>query len=200
MTTHTRQLILQETRKLLQTRGYAAFSYADLASSIGITKASVHYYFPTKELLATVLVDEFVAEITPVLARIKADNPDVCDRLRVFSQLFLLGFEDGMLPLCCALSAELAAMPASMHTRVNGLFRFEIDWIADALTDGIASGRLHPDVNPQRTAMLLLSTLEGGCLVARALNSVEPVLASFEALLQSIANPSLPATPTSVIQ
>jgi hypothetical protein len=30
---------------LIQTRGYSAFSYQDVADSLGIRKASIHYHF-----------------------------------------------------------------------------------------------------------------------------------------------------------
>ena len=47
----TRQLILDKSEVLVRTRGYTAFSYADLAADLGVTKASVHYHFATKEEL-----------------------------------------------------------------------------------------------------------------------------------------------------
>ena len=44
MATH----ILDVAQQLIQTRGYNAFSYADIASQVGIRTATIHYYFPTK--------------------------------------------------------------------------------------------------------------------------------------------------------
>ncbi|UMO89950.1 TetR/AcrR family transcriptional regulator [Pectobacterium sp. PL64] len=31
--------------------GYSSFSYADFATKIGISKASIHHHFPSKEML-----------------------------------------------------------------------------------------------------------------------------------------------------
>lgn len=51
-----RAAILSAAQNLFQRRGYAAVSVSDVANEIGITKAAVHYYFPTKaDLYAAVM-------------------------------------------------------------------------------------------------------------------------------------------------
>ena len=40
--------ILDVAERLAQTRGYNGFSYADIAAELGVTKASLHYHFPSK--------------------------------------------------------------------------------------------------------------------------------------------------------
>ena len=67
MTEDTRTVILRQAEFLIRTRGYAAFSYADLAQTAGITKASVHYHFPTKEDLVTVLVQQYLERFVATL-------------------------------------------------------------------------------------------------------------------------------------
>jgi TetR/AcrR family transcriptional repressor of nem operon len=43
----TAERILQVAEQLVQARGYNAFSYADIARTLNLTKASLHYHFPT---------------------------------------------------------------------------------------------------------------------------------------------------------
>ena len=43
----TAEQILDLAETLIQTRGYSAFSYQDIADSLGIRKASIHYHFPS---------------------------------------------------------------------------------------------------------------------------------------------------------
>ena len=52
-------LILDIASELLQTRSYTAFSYQDLSDRLGITKASVHHHFPSKQELLLAIVDRF---------------------------------------------------------------------------------------------------------------------------------------------
>ena len=190
MSTETRGIILQEAETLIRTRGYSAFSYADLAQRAAITNASVHYYFPTKADLIVVLVREYTQRFTATLARIKQQHAGPGDRLRAYAHLFLDGFENGMLPLCGALSAERSALPEVMHPQVQAFFQIHIDWLVGVLDEGQASGALGAGVSPDQTALLLLSTLEGGSFVGWALGQKAVVLAAFETALKNIETPS----------
>ena len=55
----TAEAILDCARTLIVTGGYNAFSYADIASVVGIRKPSIHHHFPSKAALATVLVTRY---------------------------------------------------------------------------------------------------------------------------------------------
>ena len=189
MTPDTRSIILQQAEYLIRTRGYSAFSYADLAEHAGITKASVHYYFPTKEELIVVVVREYIERFVTTLAHIRKEHASPGDRLRAYALLFLDGFEKGMLPLCGALSAERSALPESMRPQVQDFFQIHLDWLAGVLDEGRAAGALRTEVSTEQTALLLLSTLEGGTFVGWALAQRAPVLAAFEAALHNIEIP-----------
>ena len=182
----TRGTILKEAEFLIRTRGYAAFSYADLAERMSVTKASIHYHFPTKEELIVVLVGEYIDRFKAVLAQIKWDLTGPGERLRAYANLFLAGFEKGMLPLCGALSAERSALPESVRPQVIEFFQIHLDWLTGVIVDGVASGALRAGLSPNQTAMLLLSTLEGGSFVGWALQEKTPVLAAFESALSTI--------------
>lgn len=186
MNTDTRSLILQEAEFLIRTHGYSAFSYADLAERVAITKASIHYYFPTKEELIVVLVREYVERFGTTLATIKRRYPGPGDRLRAYAHLFLDGFEKGMLPLCGALSAERSALPEIMRPQINEFFQIHLDWLVGVIEEGVAVGALAAGISPAQISLLLLSTLEGGTFVGWALQKKGPVLAAFEAALRSI--------------
>jgi TetR/AcrR family transcriptional regulator, transcriptional repressor for nem operon len=195
MSPETRNLILQEAEFLIRTRGYSAFSYADLSVRVAITKASIHYYFPAKEDLIVVVVREYIERFVAVLARIKAEHRASGVRLRTYANLFLDGFEKGMLPLCGALSAERSALPESMLPTLRDFFQIHLDWLEAVLEEGRADGGLARHVVPKATALFLLSTLEGGTFVGWALAQKAPVLAAFESALRTIESPDRsPAT------
>ncbi|HEY0232719.1 MAG TPA: TetR/AcrR family transcriptional regulator [Dokdonella sp.] len=193
----TRSRLLHEAEVLIRTRGYSAFSYADLSERVRVRKASVHYYFPTKADLIVVLVREYIERFVAALQDIRQRHAHAGDRLRAYSRLFLDGFEKGMLPLCGALSAERAALPDAMHAVVAHFFQLHLDWLEGVLDDGIAARTLRADAAPGRVAMLLLSTLEGGSFVGWALQKKAPVLAAFEAALGEIEIAAKPPRRTS---
>ncbi len=186
MSPETRSLILQEAEYLIRTRGYAGFSYADLSVRVAITKASIHYYFPSKEELIVVVVREYIERFVAVLARIKLEHKSPAMQLRAYGNLFLDGFEKGMLPLCGALSAERSALPQAMYPTLQDFFQIHLDWLEGVLAEGLAGGELAPQVTPKPIALLLLSTLEGGTFVGWAMARKEPVLAAFEFALRTL--------------
>lgn len=190
MTTPTRDHLLAEAENLIRRGGYSAFSYAHLTEKIGITKASIHYHFPTKQRLAEEVVDVAQARFAEALAGIEAANAHVADQLRQYAALFLDGFEASLRPLCGALSAELAALPPSLHERTAAYFRLHLDWLTRILDQGIAKGQLHWTGGSNALARLLLATLEGGSLIGRALGSREAVLEGFEQVLALAGAPA----------
>ena len=191
----TRARLLAEAEVLLRTRGYAAFSYADLAERIAIRKASIHHHFPTKEVLLSALVDEYLARFIAKLAELSHAHADVRDRLRAYAHLFLDGIEHGLLPLCGALSAERAALPDAMKPVVARFFQLHLDWLVVQIDEGIADGTRSPLADPHDAAHLLLGALEGGSFVAWALDDATTMLRAFDAAMQTLA--PLRTTPAS---
>ena len=62
--TGTRARILDAAEQLVQTRGFNGFSYADVATELGVTKASLHYHFPGKAELGEALIARYAASDT----------------------------------------------------------------------------------------------------------------------------------------
>ncbi len=183
----TRARLLAEAEILLRTRGYAAFSYADLADRIAIRKASIHHHFPTKEALLAALVDEYLARFVAKLAELVTTQSGVRDRLRAYAHLFLDGIEQGLLPLCGALSAERNALPDGMRPVVARFFRLHLDWLVEQIDAGIAAGEIAPQANADDAAHLLLGALEGGSFVAWALDDPATMLRAFDAAMLTLA-------------
>ncbi|MGO4551358.1 TetR/AcrR family transcriptional regulator [Lysobacter sp. 2RAF19] len=183
----TRARLLAEAEILLRTRGYAAFSYADLADRIAIRKASIHHHFPTKEALLAALVDEYLARFIATLATLAATQTDVRERLRAYARLFFDGIEQGLLPLCGALSAERNALPDGMRPVVARFFQLHLDWLVEQIDEGIATGDIAAQVNANDAAHLLLGALEGGSFVAWALDDPATMLRAFDAAMQTLA-------------
>ena len=55
----TAERILDVAERLVQSRGYNGFSYADVAAELGITKASLHYHFAGKAELGEALIARY---------------------------------------------------------------------------------------------------------------------------------------------
>src|ERR1700682_4028701 len=70
----TAERILDVAERLVQRRGFNAFSYADVANELGVTKPSVHYHFPGKGELGEALIKRYALRFETALADIDANG------------------------------------------------------------------------------------------------------------------------------
>lgn len=183
MTLDTRQLILDKSEALVRRRGYSAFSYADLAADLGITKASVHYHFAAKEDLIRAILQRCLERGRAALSQIRRDHADAPGRLRAYAQGFVAAAEGGMLPVCAAMAAERVVLPPSTHPAINDFFQIQFDWLTEVIAEGIAEGLLAPPQPPEQAAIVLYSALEGGSMIAWGMDRNAVLLTAFEAVL-----------------
>src|SRR5262245_36525897 len=80
--------ILDIAERLVQTRGFNAFSYADIATELSVTKASLHYHFPTKAALGRALIVRYHETFAAALAAIDAEGLSPSEKLARYVQLY----------------------------------------------------------------------------------------------------------------
>src|ERR1700690_1820272 len=80
--------ILDAAERLAQTRGYNGFSYADVAAQIGVTKASLHYHFPSKAELGRALIERYHVGFTEALGTIDREVGEPCGKLERYVALY----------------------------------------------------------------------------------------------------------------
>lgn len=170
----TKTALLTEAEKLMRTRGYAAFSYADLSERVGIRKASIHHHFPTKEDLGTALIDGYLERFVGELESLAARSISPKRKLLTYGDLFASSLKDGQMPLCGALAADAAYLPVSMQQRTTKFFELHLAWLERTVSEAIAAGEIDAGQTAKGCALLLLSTLQGACVVAWALK--DPLL------------------------
>src|SRR2546423_15142856 len=84
----TSERILDIAERLLQTRGFNNFSYADIATELGITTASLHYHFPGKAELGQALITRYAKRFPDALSQIDRNLPDAYTKLEAHPRLY----------------------------------------------------------------------------------------------------------------
>jgi TetR/AcrR family transcriptional regulator, transcriptional repressor for nem operon len=163
----TAQRILDIAERLVQVRGFNNFSYADIATELGITKASLHYHFPGKAELGQALVTRYGERFSEALDRIDSDLPDARSKLEAYANLYAEVLRGKRMCMCGILAAEYQTLPQSMRDAVIDFFDEQQQWLAAVLTRGRADGTVKFAGSPEDAAQGILSTLEGAMLVAR---------------------------------
>lgn len=132
----TREALLEAALDLIMTRGYASFSFQDLADRVGIRKASIHYHFPSKGALGVALVRRLHDRMQGLWVDLEDRHRHVGDRLRAVVQ--------GVCDLGCnricpigSLHGELNALPEEVREAVRA---FDREYLA-TYTRWFAQGR-----------------------------------------------------------
>lgn len=186
MTTDTKTLLLQEAEMLLRTHGYAAFSYADLSERVGIRKASIHHHFPTKEDLGVAVIDTYLEQFSEDLDALSTKSISTSAKLTGYGDFFASSLRNGMMPLCGALAADSSELPSSMQKRVSKFFQLHLDWLQEIISEGVRKKELKADISVARSAVMLLSTLQGASIVAWALKDPSHIKPTYRQVLETI--------------
>jgi TetR/AcrR family transcriptional repressor of nem operon len=164
----TASAILDTAERLVQTRGFNGFSYADVATELSVTKASLHYHFPSKAELGESLIDRYSERFARALDEIDAelDTPGV--KLDAYAGLYAEVLRDQRMCLCGMLAAEFETLPSPMREAIIRFFDLNEAWLQRILAQGRREGTLSFSGTPRDAARSIIDGLEGAMLVARA--------------------------------
>ena len=182
----TADRVLDVAERLVQMRGFNGFSYADVATELAVTKASLHYHFPTKARLGHALIERYHHAFARVLGAIDAEPLGAGDKLARYAALYKEVLRHDRMCLCGMVAAEYATLPELMQKEIRRFFTANEAWLAAVLAEGERSGELFLRGTPLDTARLLLSALQGAMLVARSYKSVGRFEASAKQLLSDL--------------
>jgi TetR/AcrR family transcriptional regulator, transcriptional repressor for nem operon len=165
--------ILDIAERLTQRRGFNGFSYADIATELAVTKASLHYQFPSKAELGRTLIARYRAAFEDALGLIAAEPISDGERLRRYAGLYDAVMLNDRMCLCGMLAAEYETLPAPMQAELRAFFDANERWLTRLLHEGRMAGTFVFPEAPQERARLLAGLLEGAMLVARIYGDVE---------------------------
>jgi len=186
----TRDQVLDVAERLAQTRGFNGFSYADISEELGITKASLHYHYPTKTDLGCAIIERYKQRFGAALAQISAAGLPASRQLNSYVQLYAGVLQSGRLCLCGMLAAEYSTLAEPMRLAIRGFFEANEAWLARLLESGRQAGDLTFDGDATEAANALTCTLEGAMLLARSYGDVT----RFETAANRVLREFAPAT------
>lgn len=167
---NSKRTILNMAEDLLQSKGFNGFSYAHIASKLGVKNAAIHYHFSTKEDLSRAVIkryrDRF--QLWTNNARVKDLSPE--KKLDWFLSIYDdMRVDHGKVCLVGSLEVEYNTIPERLQAEVEGLHRELLAWLESMLSEGREAGVFHFPGEPADKAAVLLSSLQGALQMARAL-------------------------------
>jgi len=124
MTQDTYMQIMDSALRLMQDRGYHAFSFADISDIVKIRKASIHHHFPTKSILVLKVLSAHREKLKSGLVFLQKTFPNPIERLAAYASFWEKCIEDKSQPFCIAalLAAELPSLPNEIKTEIQKHF------------------------------------------------------------------------------
>jgi TetR/AcrR family transcriptional repressor of nem operon len=159
---------LDIAERLVQTRGFNGFSYADIAEALGVTKASLHYHFPSKADLGERLIERYEAGFLDTLAGIDKAQHGAAQKLRRYAKIYADVLRANRMCLCGMLASDYATLPKPMRERVRHFFDENERWLARVLEEGRKAGQLAFKGAPIDLARMIVASLEGAMMLARS--------------------------------
>ena len=182
----TAQKILDTAERLVQTRGFNGFSYADIAAALRVTKASLHYHFASKAELGQRLIARYEQNFLVALQTIDRTSASAGERLRRYVKIYADVLRANRMCLCGMLAAEYATLPKPMKEEVAHFFDTNEKWLVRVLDEGRKAGELEFSGEPRDVAELLVGSLEGGMMLARSHGDVARFEAAADRLLAEL--------------
>ncbi len=159
LTRDREEVILQAAQRRFATFGYSKVTMDEIAEDIGMAKASLYYYFPTKEAIFRSVVqheqEEFLGQTDTTLQQKKSAEIKLLEyvqlrlklteRLNNLSHFHQQGWHD-VKPIFKDLFATFV--------------EHEIRSLTHILQEGKKTGEFHIE-HPQRTALMMLHVLQG---------------------------------------
>ena len=184
--TRAASAILDVAERLAQTMGYNGFSYADIAVQLGVTKASLHYHFPSKAELGRTLIARYQVVFGAAVETIDQQAAKPTEKLLRYVGLYDTVMRNDRMCLCGMLAAEHATLPAPMQEGLKQFFNMNERWLTAALLDGRRSGSFLFKESANERARVLLGALEGAMLVARSYDDPRRFHAAAEHVLADL--------------
>jgi len=176
ISTDTKDKLLDAAQLMIQTRGYNAFSYADLAKIVKIRKPSIHYHYPAKVDLGIAVTRRYRDNFLHCLTEIDKLQSSWLDKLYDYANLYKEVLSVNRICLCAALATDIHTLPRKLQTEIRSFFNDNVDW----LTSLIPNKR-------KETARMIISTLQGGMILAKSHNEIDWFTAIVQELIAKLS-------------
>src|SRR5258708_36001863 len=121
---NSKRTILNLAESLLQDKGFNGFSYAHIASELGVKNAAIHYHFPTKEALSIAVIQRYRERFKLWINNARIKDLSYTQKLNWFSSIYNdMRADEGKVCLLGSRAAEFNSIPAGLHAEVPALHK-----------------------------------------------------------------------------
>lgn len=169
---NSKRTILNLAESLLQDKGFNGFSYAHIATELGVKNAAIHYHFPSKEALGCAVVKRYRDRFQLWVNNSRVKDLSYEKKLDWFFSIYTdMRADQGKVCLVGSLEAEFNSVPEALQEEVKALHKEMLKWLESTLSEGRDAHVFNFNGEPANKAALILSSLQGALQMARALGT-----------------------------
>ncbi|HAE58310.1 MAG TPA: TetR/AcrR family transcriptional regulator [Anaerolineae bacterium] len=169
---NSKRTILNLAESLLQDKGFNGFSYAHIASELGVKNAAIHYHYPSKEALGCAVVRRYRDRFQLWVNNPRVKNLSPEEKLDWFFSIYTdMRADQGKVCLVGSMEVEFNAIPEMLQVEAQALHQELLAWLQTTLVEGKSVGVFQFNGEPANKAALILSSLQGALQMARALGT-----------------------------
>src|SRR5688572_6642965 len=169
-TSNTQRAILDLAESMLQDKGFNGFSYAHIAAELNVKNAAIHYHFPSKEELGCAVIQRYRDRFQLWINNARVRDLPPKEKLDWFFGIYTsMRADNGKVCLVGSLEAEFNSIPELLQKETKALNIELLNWLQSTLDEGRQVGVFKFNGDAADKAALVLSSLQGGLQMARAL-------------------------------
>ncbi len=177
-----RRELLDAARELFAAKGFEKTNVSDIAARAGVSQGTIYWYFKSKDELLMAVFEDWLAGLAQDYATIVSAPGTAQDHLARYAQAAARRMKEAEhLILVEAEFWALIFRREAIRQRFHDLFRLLRTNIAALLREGIASGELRSDINPDHLAAISIAVYDGLILQWAA----EPEAVDWDAVTES---------------
>ena len=174
-----RDCLLRAGLRVVHEQGFGAASVRDVVHAAGVPQGSFTNHWRSKEAFGLDVLDAYAAGVLQLMQSTLGDGMrPATERMRAYVTALKAECLGRGVRCGCMLgnmSAEAGGAGDAIRLRVLEIFDAMRARIATCLRDAVREGALPPDTDCPALAGIILSTLQGAILVAKAQHSAEPI-------------------------
>ena len=154
-----RRAILESAAKVFVRKGYASASIAEIADIAGVSDGLIYRYFNSKRALLDTVLSDFFERIVAKLERAAAEDASFEQKVRNLISQHLTSFLED-LDFCRFFVSDVRAASDYHGSMIQKLNRRYTRIFVRVLEEGVASGRMKPDLDPRLVRDFVFGAVE----------------------------------------
>lgn len=186
---NTRKFIIEKSAPVFNIKGYSGTALSDIMEATGLSKGSIYGNFESKDEVAIAVYQYNIDLMASKFAEAMQDKKNTTDKLIAFTDYYRNNwkdfFERGGCPIQNA-SIEADDNAPFLKKHVQNSVKRWVKAFSNMIEEGQKAGTFKKKVNAEAYAYDMLTTLEGGVMLAKIMNNPQLLFNALDKIISRI--------------